>query len=483
MALVWVLRRILRVVGTVFFYLQKYSGMAPEAADVDYVGPATGAVPETSALRSFKRTGDQTKQVVVKRGTLTAVFNVGSDAQSIRTHGLYLPVEPDTLRGDSELVQHLKHVDQVHLCRNIACTEEGGEHFQEYGVVKKFNPERFQSAQVHGGALEAGRTLWSWVRAPEVGQGVHRLVGKIREYASESETEDAIHCMAGQIKWHGETGLECLAPTRCTGVGTVFTQILHDDVPAGSQEEPQTEIEDMDQGYEEDEENGITSAQNLLQEAVEAGANVRPKRRAPSGYAIGRDEGIREDQVRMELCRDHLMGTVEGVGQAKGKDSGSAPTSKRQPQESGEIRIAPPGLYKNDRKAGTGETTEPMEHIARAIQSQTAELATLVRHQAEGGGSHPAGILKGLNRQSEELVFLMRACGQYNIQVGAGEHGQSLANSLLAAQVGASTKLRSAGFRQKMTTRLAVGIAGPYYGTNEKYALSAPDFLSFTDAE
>ena len=57
--------------------------------------------------------------------------------------------------------------------------------------------------------------------------------------------------------------------------------------------------------------------------------------------------------------------------------------------------------------------------------------------------------MKGLNCQSEELVFLLRACNQYQVAVGAGEQGQALANALLSAQVGASTKLRKAGFKQK----------------------------------
>ena len=155
-----------------------------------------------------------------------------------------------------------------------------------------------------------------------------------------------------------------------------------------------------------------------------------------------------------------------------------------------ELRIAPPSVFKPDRKAGAGGADaasrvkeEPITQIAKALQSQTAELATLVRHQSEGGGSQPVGTLKGLNRQSEELVFLLRACGQYSVQIGENDHGQGLANALLAAQVGASTQLREAGFRQRMTTRLAIGIAGPYWGAHEKYTLSAADFISYTDAE
>lgn len=235
MAVIWILRRMLRTVGTIFFHAQRLVGLAPEAADVDFVGPGTGAVPETASLRGFKRSGDQAKLIVVRRGTATAVFGLGSESQSIRTHGLYVPVEPDTVRGDQSLVERLKNADRVHLCRNIACTEEGGEHFVEYGIVKKFNPERFQSAQAHKGALDAGKTVWAWLK-PDVGAGVTRLVGKVKEYASESEAEDTVPCIAGSIRWNGQNGVECLAPSRCTAAGSVFHQVLHEDVPEGMQE-------------------------------------------------------------------------------------------------------------------------------------------------------------------------------------------------------------------------------------------------------
>jgi len=66
------------------------------------------------------------------------------------------------------------------------------------------------------------------------------------------------------------------------------------------------------------------------------------------------------------------------------------------------------------------------------------------------------GTLKALGKTSEELVFLLRACGQYTVEVAANEYGANLANALLSAQAGASTKLRNAGFRQKVTARLAL---------------------------
>ena len=149
--------------------------------------------------------------------------------------------------------------------------------------------------------------------------------------------------------------------------------------------------------------------------------------------------------------------------------------------------VRPPSTYGNsDRKAGAVATdatgSQSMAKIAEAIQHQTAELANLVRSQVDVN-SHPAGTLKGLAKQSEELVFLLRACGQYDVKLCPNEYGQSLAQGLLSAQHGAATKLRNLGCRQKMTSRLAIGLAGPYWGTQEKHALSVSDFVTHTDAE
>ena len=163
--------------------------------------------------------------------------------------------------------------------------------------------------------------------------------------------------------------------------------------------------------------------------------------------------------------------------------SGPTATTERAPVTA-PLRIGNPGIYSvGDRKAGAGEPARaPFEEIAKAIQSQTAEIASLVKSHTENTAV-PPGTIKGLNRTSEELVFLLRACNQYQVTIGAGEQGQALANALLSAQVGASTKLRKAGFKQKVTNRLAVGLAGPYWGTQEKHALVAADFVPHTDAE
>ena len=148
------------------------------------------------------------------------------------------------------------------------------------------------------------------------------------------------------------------------------------------------------------------------------------------------------------------------------------------------VLIEKPGIFGQDRKAGAGGAAEgdPMLQVAKALQNQTQEIAALVRGQHEASAL-PVGTLKGLSRASEELVFLLRACGQYDVKICASEHGASLAQALLSAQLGASTRLRGLGFRQKMTPRLAIGLAGPYWGTQDRYSLGAADFIQYTDAE
>ena len=680
MAVVWLLRRTLRAIGTMVFYAQRLTGGAPEAADAEFHGPGTGAVPETAVLRGFKRSGDNPKQVVVRRGDEVAVFSVGSDTQSIRTHGLYLPIEPDTVRGTAGLMRRLNVVDKVHLCRNLVCTEEAAEHFTEYGVVKKFNAEKFQVSQSHQGALSMTKQFWTWV-VPKGQRTVTEVVSRIKEYASESETEDQF-CCASQVSWMTDEGLKNLTDSRCVALGQPFHQVLEGDFPTSSsgslcqkhatlylskrfgdkcgvmgcfkcgdkfqsgvrwcvdhlprresvtnspaprsksrsRTRRREEVEETDHGGEDedaeedgDPDNGGDVGGSRFEEAAAASSQNRRTRRKPPNrspghtpksniqrnlarlemlsspgseaevklldlfiqrFADGRTEGIREDQVRSSICRDKVMTDVEvlrrlleeaDIERSKGQRgltkfvtrwrSALAEKEKTSPDsdwsllstvqgsqhlspqfqcppmpssftpasqqpagvpEGGEssgtpavrvygkpedgrtttevpavrraesLRIAPPSLYDpSERKAGAAEprSEEPVEQIAKALQNQTAELASLVRHQTEGAGSQPAGTVKGLGRQAEELVFLMRACGQYDVKVGEGEHGQALANGLLAAQVGSATKLRSAGFRQKMTQRLAIGLAGPYWGVHEKHALSASDFIGYTDAE
>ena len=74
-------------------------------------------IPETSELRKFKYLSSQEKWVVVRRGSEVAVFKVGPDAQTIRSSGLYVGIEPDTLRGTASLLRDLQGHDKLHLCR------------------------------------------------------------------------------------------------------------------------------------------------------------------------------------------------------------------------------------------------------------------------------------------------------------------------------------------------------------------------------
>ncbi|CAK9065491.1 unnamed protein product [Durusdinium trenchii] len=483
MAMAWLLRKVLRGVGAFAFWFQRVTGGSPEASEAEFLGPATGRTPETSQLRAFKRSGEQPKYMVVKRGEDAAVFAIGMDSQSIKTHGLYVPVECNTIRGSPALVRRLRDVEKVHLCRNEACTEEGGEHFVMYGLVRKNDPERFQMAQAREGARKVTHDFWAWLKGSPLTEGTSQLMHRLRELGSESEQEEEhLICCGSLVTWRGPDGtMQCLANRPCSVRAQHFGQLLQDDVPTQSRSRTRA-VEDIDEGENDDEENGVDNeeahgsegAGSLLEEFFEI-------------FAAGKAEGLREDQARRKLGADRLLLPGDLLRQLVGEAENEQQMPQVEEKRGDGLRVAPPGIYRPDTRAGArtdnGTTAEPVVQIAKAIQHQTAELASLVRQQTEGAGGQVPGTIRGLNKQSEELVFLLRACGQYQVRVGAEEHGQALANSLLSAQVGASTKLRAAGFRQRMSTRLAVGIAGPYWGIQEKYGLSAADFLSYTDAE
>ena len=616
---VWLVRALVRKVGTLVYWAQRAAGGVPEATGASFMGPGTGRIPETADLRNFKKVGSTEKWVLVRREGRVAVFKVGADSQTIRSAGLYVPVEPDTWRGDAEVIDACAGHDKIHLCRSLQCGEDG-QHFKEYSLAKEFDAEKFQLRGAELGAAEAGKTLWAWMWSSRSSPAAKRPL----EFCSESEPEEALKCLAHQVRWsdndqdhvlcrsacnlsgvnpytlldedavkdsavaplcpkhaleyeqkrrcHGcrYSGCQRLGVEECNGVwvckvhGSSRRSSSRKRSPArtvglpegGDPEEPELPAL-RDEGP-----RALRDLRRVLDDVKgEDARTTRPRLRSPGNtpkssiqrnlaklglldspnrpellsvledffhqYAEGRDLGLSEEEVRQslasersmtlpqvttELLQEALREQARGqqglskfirVWQRQGGIPSSTPSSARTAPPSWEmvepppsersavattppstpLRIRSPGIYgQEDRKAGAVEGQGQMDDIARAIQSQTAEIASLVKNHTDANAV-PAGTIKGLNRVSEELVFLLRACNQYQVTIGAGEQGQALANALLSAQVGASTRLRRSGFKQKVTTRLAVGLAGPYWGTQDKHALTASDFVAHTDAE
>ena len=152
----------LRIAGSFMYHLQRLCGGTPEAVDAEYVGPGLGQTPETSDLRRFKYSANTEKWVVIKRDSRVAVFKLSSESCTIRSSGFFAGIEPDTLRGSASLLKDLKGYDKVHLCRATTCAEEG-QHFQIYGLAKKFDPVRFQDESVKS------RRQRSWRYAVDMG--------------------------------------------------------------------------------------------------------------------------------------------------------------------------------------------------------------------------------------------------------------------------------------------------------------------------
>ena len=132
-------------------------------------------------------------------------------------------------------------------------------------------------------------------------------------------------------------------------------------------------------------------------------------------------------------------------------------------------------------------TQRALRDVANAVAEQSQDLATLARCQLEEKRVS-RGTARGLGREEEELVLLARACDQYTVAVCPGSLGRHLFVALKAAAVGAGGALRHAGWGQCMTNRLAIGVAGGYWGGRtedaaDKFALLPSDFIPTTSQE
>ena len=220
MTMIWLVRTVLKCCGRLVFYSQRFAGGVPEALEANFFGPELGEAPETQELRKLKKGGDSDRWVLVRRSGQTVIFKV-QDSSSIKSSGLYLTMEPGTVRGDVALVDSLRGHDRVHVCRHDACSEEGP-HFKQYAIAKNFSPESFQLAAATTGAQLAGSQFFGWVRA-----GTVKAVKRAKDLASESETE-AVPCVAHRLRWEDSAGSHVLSSESCTGVG-VETHLLEED--------------------------------------------------------------------------------------------------------------------------------------------------------------------------------------------------------------------------------------------------------------
>ena len=225
MAIVWAIRLLVKLVGKLAITFQRACGGAPEAYGAEFYGPGTGKVPETAELRRFKKY-DADQWLVLKRGSKMVVFQSNGEPSSIKATGLFVAVDYDTVRGDSDLTRELKGVDRVHLCRNLTCPEEG-HHFQTYGITKKVDAEKIQLAQATAGAAEACNGFFSWMWSTGTS-----AAARVKDYASESETEE-VRCTSHQIRWHDGQGVRVLSEGACKNPGSECTQLLVEDQTEG----------------------------------------------------------------------------------------------------------------------------------------------------------------------------------------------------------------------------------------------------------
>jgi hypothetical protein len=126
--------------------------------------------------------------------------------------------------------------------------------------------------------------------------------------------------------------------------------------------------------------------------------------------SAGTPERSQSSQSPWSVVGSPAEGTPSGVGTERSFPQNSPGDREEAERETPSTRtfavIPAPGIYGQDRKAGTGGgTSEPIAEIAKAIQQQTTELASLVKAQNESSNV-PNGTVKGLSKLSEFSCYV-----------------------------------------------------------------------------
>ncbi|CAK0902505.1 unnamed protein product, partial [Prorocentrum cordatum] len=139
-------------------------------------------------------------------------------------------------------------------------------------------------------------------------------------------------------------------------------------------------------------------------------------------------------------------------------------------------RHAPPG----ERRAGVGGEIGPTgdSEMAAALKDIGLGIESLVKHNSESKSSK--GTPQGLGREETALVFLARACNRFNVQVCPSYTGTPLYQAIKEAFVTSKGELSGLGWPTCVTSRLALGLAGLYFGARDQHSL-LPHYLSVAD--
>ncbi|CAK8992070.1 Tyr recombinase domain-containing protein [Durusdinium trenchii] len=221
LTMIWIVRACVRCCGRGAFLIQRLTGGVPEMTGANFIGPATGEVPETSELRKLKK-GSEDRWVLLRRDGQVVIIKVTENA-AIKSSGMYLSFDPESVRGDGPLLLALKGYERVHLCRHDTCPEEG-QHFKSYALARQLNPEKFHLMSTAEGAQKTGAKAMGWFFSK-----AGKAAKKFKDYASESEKEEEVKCCAHLVRWESALGRGCLSESPCQEPASNEGEYLEED--------------------------------------------------------------------------------------------------------------------------------------------------------------------------------------------------------------------------------------------------------------
>ena len=158
------------------FHVQRLSGGVPRRLERASLGPKRARC----RRQKLKKGTSEDRWALLRRDGHVVIIKVTENA-AIKSSGVYLSFDPESVRGDAPLLLALKGYERVHLCRHDSCPEEG-QHFKE-----------FRRAQ-RSGSKAMG---WFFSKA-------NTAAKKLKDHAGESEREETeVRCADGKENLDG----------------------------------------------------------------------------------------------------------------------------------------------------------------------------------------------------------------------------------------------------------------------------------------
>eukprot|EP00971_Amphidinium_carterae_P157208 3116614-Amphidinium_carterae.1 len=353
--------------------------------------------------------------------------------------GDYPLSQPSTARSITSPI-HTPRPSVSDLIRALPTAQPETSSMGDYDILHRYLETR-AAGSLRGGRLSDEDTLRFLLQDPEVGKPDRRslvtaLVGGVQELSESEQSAMAPQC---------RTWMHELYPRGAVERGRDI-DLSHTPEVSFAEAEPQSL-------------SPLSATPNESGSAsVDSQAHLGPRasilERGQMAYRSTSDRGVMPSMTRPPGLGSapsnpgNLLQTIESALTQTSKGTSATVQTLQHGRRTG----APPGEL--GARVGTGMqlNEDSLRHMG--------ELARMQLEEKRG----ERGSLKGIGREDEDMVLLLRCCNRFVVQVCPDTTGRALYKALKNASVGAGGHMRQVGWPVPMKNRIALGISSCLWG-------------------